>query len=241
MGVSKVNSLNIKIYADGADINEMTKMDNENFVSGFTTNPTLMSRLGITDYLAFAKDVLSSIKEKSISFEVFSDDLDDMYRQALILRDLGENVWVKIPVTNTKSIYTYDLINKLSSEGVKINATALFTKEHIQNVYDALDTNINSIISIFAGRIANAGIDPEPTMQFASDLTKDYPRVETLWASSREVFNIMQAERTNTDIITLPFSLIRAYRKEVGKDLDEFSLETVKMFYEDAKKSGFSL
>jgi len=241
MGVSKVNSLNIKIYADGADINEMTKMDNENFVSGFTTNPTLMSRLGITDYLAFAKDVLSSLKEKSISFEVFSDDLDDMYRQALILRDLGENVWVKIPVTNTKSIYTYDLINKLSSEGVKINATALFTKEHIQNVYDALDTNINSIISIFAGRIANAGIDPEPTMQFASDLTKDYPRVETLWASSREVFNIMQAERTNTDIITLPFSLIRAYRKEVGKDLDEFSLETVKMFYEDAKKSGFSL
>ena len=241
MGVSKVNSLNIKIYADGADINEMTKMDNENFVSGFTTNPTLMSRLGITDYLAFAKDVLSSIKEKSISFEVFSDDLDDMYRQALILRDLGENVWVKIPVTNTKSIYTYDLINKLSSEGVKINATALFTKEHIQSVYDALDTNINSIISIFAGRIANAGIDPEPTMKFASDLTKDYPRVETLWASSREVFNIMQAERTNTDIITLPFSLIRAYRKEVGKDLDEFSLETVKMFYEDAKKSGFSL
>jgi len=241
MGVSKVNSLNIKIYADGADINEMTKMDNENFVSGFTTNPTLMSRLGITDYLAFAKDVLSNIKEKSISFEVFSDDLDDMYRQALILRDLGENVWVKIPVTNTKSIYTYDLINKLSSEGVKINATALFTKEHIQNVYDALDTNINSIISIFAGRIANAGIDPEPTMKFASDLTKDYPRVETLWASSREVFNIMQAERTNTDIITLPFSLIRAYRKEVGKNLDEFSLETVKMFYEDAKKSGFSL
>jgi len=218
MGVSKVNSLNIKIYADGADINEMTKMDNENFVSGFTTNPTLMSRLGITDYLAFAKDVLSSIKEKSISFEVFSDDLDDMYRQALILRDLGENVWVKIPVTNTKSIYTYDLINKLSSEGVKINATALFTKEHIQNVYDALDTNINSIISIFAGRIANAGIDPEPTMQFASDLTKDYPRVETLWASSREVFNIMQAERTNTDIITLPFSLIRAYRKDVSVD-----------------------
>ena len=236
-----MNSLNIKIYADGADINEMIKMDNENFISGFTTNPTLMSRLGITDYLAFAKDVLSNIKEKSISFEVFSDDLDDMYRQALILSDLGENVWVKIPVTNTKSIYTYDLINKLSFEGVKINATALFTKEHIQSVYDALDTNINSIISIFAGRIANAGIDPEPTMQFASDLTKDYPSVETLWASSREVFNIMQAERTNTDIITLPFSLIRAYRKEVGKDLDEFSLETVKMFYEDAKKSGFSL
>tara|TARA_B100000700_G_C14925955_1_gene799452 strand:- start:212 stop:922 length:711 start_codon:yes stop_codon:yes gene_type:complete len=236
-----MNNLKVKIYADGADINEMIKMDNENFVTGFTTNPTLMSRLGITDYLGFASDVLSKINNKSISFEVFSDDIDDMYRQALILRDLGENVWVKIPVTNTKSVYTYDLINKLSSEGVKINATALFTKDHIKNVYDSLDKNVNSIISIFAGRIANAGIDPEPTMKFASDLTKDYEHIETLWASSREVFNVMQAERTNTDIITLPFSLIKAYKKEVGKDLNEFSLETVKMFYNDAKESGFSL
>ena len=143
----KMNNFESKIYADGADINEMIKMDNENFVTGFTTNPTLMSRLGITDYLGFAKDVLSKIKNKSISFEVFSDDIDDMYRQALILRDLGENVWVKIPVTNTKSVYTYDLINKLSSEGVKINATALFTKDHIKNVYDSLDKNVNSIIS----------------------------------------------------------------------------------------------
>ena len=231
----------IKIYADGADINEMVKMDNENFITGFTTNPTLMSRLGITDYLGFAKEVLSKIKNKSISFEVFSDDIDDMYRQALILRDLGDNVWVKIPVTNTQSEYTYDLINKLSNEGVKINATALFTKDHIQNVYDALNKNVNSIISIFAGRIANAGIDPEPTMKFASDLTINYDNIETLWASSREVFNVMQAERTNTDIITLPFSLIKAYKKEVGKNLDEFSLETVKMFYNDAKDSGFSL
>lgn len=164
-----------------------------------------------------------------------------MYRQALILRDLGDNVWVKIPVTNTQSEYTYDLINKLSNEGVKINATALFTKDHIQNVYDALNKNVNSIISIFAGRIANAGIDPEPTMKFASDLTINYDNIETLWASSREVFNVMQAERTNTDIITLPFSLIKAYKKEVGKNLDEFSLETVKMFYNDAKDSGFSL
>ena len=236
-----MNDLGIKIYADGADVNEIIKMSNDRFIDGFTTNPTLMARLGITDYLGFAKEVLSEVKDKSISFEVFSDDLDDMYRQALILRDLGENVWVKIPVTNTKSIYTYDLINKLSNEGVKVNATALFTKDHIEKVYGALNPNVKSIISIFAGRIANVGIDPEPTMEFASDLTKDSPLVETLWASSREIFNIVEAARTKTDIITLPFSLIKAYHKDFGKDLDKFSLETVKMFYDDAKKSGFSL
>ena len=236
-----MSKLSVKIYADGADLEAMKRMDSENFVSGFTTNPTLMARNGIKDYLSFAKKVLNEISNKSISFEVFSDDLDDMYRQALILRDLGENVWVKIPVTNTKSIYTYDLIHKLSYEGVKINATALFTKNHIDNVYDALNKDIESIISIFAGRIANAGIDPEITMKYASDLTGEHSKVETLWASSREVFNVMQAERCNTDIITLPFKLIDAYKKEVGKDLDEFSLETVKMFYKDAKESGYSL
>lgn len=236
-----MSKLSVKIYADGADLEAMKRMDSENFVSGFTTNPTLMARNGIKDYLSFAKQVLNEISNKSISFEVFSDDLDDMYRQALILRDLGENVWVKIPVTNTKSIYTYDLIHKLSYEGVKINATALFTKNHIDNVYDALNKDIESIISIFAGRIANAGIDPEITMKYASDLTSEHSKVETLWASSREVFNVIQAERCNTDIITLPFKLIDAYKKEVGKDLDEFSLETVKMFYKDAKESGYSL
>lgn len=236
-----MNDLGVKIYADGADVNEIIKMAEDSFVDGFTTNPTLMSRLGITDYLAFAKEVLSSVKEKSISFEVFSDDLDEMYRQALILRDLADNVWVKIPVTNTQSVYTYDLIHKLSHEGVKVNATALFTKEHIEKVYQALNPNVNSIISIFAGRIANVGIDPEPTMSFASELTSEHPKIETLWASTREIFNIVEAARTNTDIITLPFSIIKAYHNDFGKDLDQFSLETVKMFYEDAKKSGFSL
>ena len=236
-----MSDLKVKIYADGADLEAMSKMDSENFVSGFTTNPTLISRNGIKDYLSFAKQVLNEISDKSISFEVFSDDLDDMYRQALILRDLGDNVWVKIPVTNTQSVYTYDLIHKLSNEDVKINATALFTKDHIDNVYNALNKDVESIISIFAGRIANAGIDPEITMKYASDLTNDHSKVETLWASAREVFNIMQAERCNTDIITLPFKLIDAYKKEVGKNLDEFSLETVKMFYDDAKASGYSL
>ena len=199
-----------------------------------------MSKAGITDYLGFAKEVLASVKEKSISFEVFSDDLEDMYRQALILRDLSDNVWVKIPISNTKGTMTYDLINKLSFEGVKVNVTAIFTKEQVQKVYDSLNPNVKSIISIFAGRIANAGIDPEPTMQFASDLSKNNELIETLWASSREVFNIIQAVRTNTDIITLTPSLIHA-SKEIGKNLDQYSLETVKMFYDDAQESGFSL
>ena len=235
-----MNDLNIKIYADGANVDEIIKMDCENSVDGFTTNPTLMLKAGVSDYLGFAREVLSGVKNKSISFEVFSDDLNDMYRQALILRDLGENVWVKIPVSNTQGIMTYDLINKLSLEGVKVNVTAIFTKQQIQQVYDALNPDISSIISIFAGRIANAGIDPEPTMKFASDLSKDNELIETLWASSREVFNIIQAIRTNTNIITLAPSLING-SKEIGKDLDQYSLETVKMFYNDAKKSGFSL
>ena len=235
-----MNDLNIKIYADGANVDEIIKMDRENSVDGFTTNPTLMLKAGVSDYLGFAREVLSGVKNKSISFEVFSDDLNDMYRQALILRDLGENVWVKIPVSNTQGIMTYDLINKLSLEGVKVNVTAIFTKQQIQQVYDALNPDISSIISIFAGRIANAGVDPEPTMKFASDLSKDNELIETLWASSREVFNIIQAIRTNTNIITLVPSLING-SKEIGKDLDQYSLETVKMFYNDAKKSGFSL
>ena len=235
-----MSNLDIKIYADGADVNEIIKMDRENSVDGFTTNPTLMLKAGVSDYLGFAREVLSGVKNKSISFEVFSDDLNDMYRQALILRDLGENVWVKIPVSNTQGIMTYDLINKLSLEGVKVNVTAIFTKQQIQQVYDALNPDISSIISIFAGRIANAGVDPEPTMKFASDLSKDNELIETLWASSREVFNIIQAIRTNTNIITLAPSLING-SKEIGKDLDQYSLETVKMFYNDAKKSGFSL
>jgi transaldolase len=240
MGVNRLKDVNIKIYSDGADAQEIIRMDSENFVDGFTTNPTLMKISGITDYLAFAKEILSAVKEKSISFEVFSDELDDMYRQAIILKDLGENVWVKIPVLNTKGEYTYSLIKKLSNEGVKLNITAIFTKEQIKQVYSSLNPGTDSIISIFAGRIANAGIDPEETMQYATDLVLGDEKIETLWASSREVFNIIQAERCGTDIITLTPGLINGM-KDLGKDLDQYSLETVKMFYDDAKKSGFTL
>ena len=235
-----MKDLKIKIYSDGADAQEIIRMDSENFVDGFTTNPTLMKTSGISDYLAFAKEVLSAVKEKSISFEVFSDELDDMYRQAIILRDLGENVWVKIPVSNTKREYTYPLIKKLSDEGVKLNVTAIFTKDQIEKVHSSLNPSVNSIISIFAGRIANAGIDPEETMRYATDLVSEDENIETLWASSREVFNIIQAERCGTDIITLTPGLINGM-KDLGKDLDQYSLETVQMFYDDAKESGFTL
>ena len=235
-----MSDLNIKIYSDRANINDMLQADKENSVDGFTTNPTLMAKAGITDYLGFAREVLSHIKKKSISFEVFSDEIDEMYEQALILKGLGENVYVKIPVTNTKQEYTYELINKLSNEGVKLNVTALFTKTHINKVYDALNKEVPSIISIFAGRIANAGIDPEPTMIYATELVKENPVIETLWASSREVFNVIQAERCGTDIITLAPNLI-AGMKDIGRDLDEYSLDTVKMFFKDSIEAGFKI
>ena len=215
----------------------MDKMDS---IDGFTTNPTLMAKAGVKDYLDFAKNVLSKVKKKSISFEVFSDDLDEMYKQALILRNLGENVSVKIPVTNTKGMPTYSLIERLSNEGVKLNVTAVFTQAQIQSIYDVLNPEINSIISIFSGRIANAGIDPEPIVKFAVDLCIKYEKIEILWASPREVFNLVQAERCGCHIITMTPNLIKS-TKDLGKDLDEYSLETVKMFYDDAAKSGFKL
>lgn len=235
-----MNDLKIKIYSDGANIKDMIEADQNNTVDGFTTNPTLMAKAGIKDYIGFAKEALNHIKEKSISFEVFSDEIDEMYDQAIVLRDLGENVFVKIPITNTKQEYTYDLINRLSSEGVKLNITALFTKDHIDHVVKNLNKKVPAIISIFAGRIANAGIDPEPTMKYAVDLVANNDLYEILWASSREVFNVIQAERTGTHIITLAPSLLSGL-KDLGKDLDDFSLDTVKMFYKDAVDAGFEI
>lgn len=235
-----MNNLKIKIFSDGANVDDMILAHKENSVDGFTTNPTLMAKAGITDYLAFAEEVLLHIKDKSISFEVFSDEIDEMYNQAMTLKALGDNVYVKIPVTNTKQKYTYELVSKLSNEGVKLNVTALFTKQHIDEVFNALNKSVPSIISIFAGRIANAGIDPEPTMTYASNLVSEHSDIETLWASSREVFNIFQAERSGTDIITLPPNLISGM-KDIGRDLDDFSLDTVKMFFNDSVSAGFKI
>jgi transaldolase len=240
MGVNKMKKLNIKIYSDGANVDKMIQDNLSGKVHGFTTNPTLMVKDGVKNYIEFAKDVLSKITDKSISFEVFSDDIKEMYSQALKINELGSNVYVKIPVSNTKKEYTYELIKKLSDQGVKLNVTALFTIEHIDNVFESLNKETPSIISIFAGRIANAGIDPEPTMKYASNLTKDHQNIEILWASSREVFNVIQAERCGCDIITMTPSLIKGM-DDIGMDLDEYSLDTVKMFYKDATEAGFSI
>ena len=231
---------NIKIFADGADIGAMKEAYASGNVSGFTTNPTLMKKSGITDYMSFAKEALSEIKDMPISFEVFSDELDEMEAQAYKLRDLAENVYVKIPVTNTKGETTYKLIEKLTSQNVKVNVTAIFTENQIRNVAEHIVNNTPSVISIFAGRIANTGIDPEPLMEFAVKLTTNNPEKEILWASPREALNIIQAERCGCDIITVTPDILSAM-KTFGKDLDEFSLETVKMFYEDACSAGFRI
>ena len=232
--------MNIKIFADGADIEEMKKAYLSGSVSGFTTNPTLMKKSGITDYIGFAKEALNEIKDMPISFEVFSDELDEMETQAYTLRDLADNVYVKIPVTNTKGLITYQLINKLTSEGVKVNVTAIFTKDQIKNVADNIVNNTPGVISIFAGRIANAGVDPEPIMRYAVDLTSDSNEKEILWASPREALNIVQADRCGCDIITVTPDILKAM-STFGKDLDEFSLETVKMFFDDAQAAGFKI
>ena len=238
--MNKIEKLNIQLFADGADKASMLEMYSKNHIKGLTTNPTLMKKSGITDYMSFAKEALSEIKDMPISFEVFSDELDEMEAQAYKLRDLAENVYVKIPVTNTKGETTYKLIEKLTSQNVKVNVTAIFTENQIRNVAEHIVNNTPSVISIFAGRIANTGIDPEPLMEFAVKLTTNNPEKEILWASPREALNIIQAERCGCDIITVTPDILSAM-KTFGKDLDEFSLETVKMFYEDACSAGFKI
>lgn len=236
-----LNKENLKIFLDTANLETIkNSVKKYPFIKGFTTNPSLMHKEGVTDYEGYVKEALKVSSNLPISFEVFSDDLDEMYEQAIILRNLGDNVSVKIPVTNTKGVPTYSLVEKLSNQGVKLNVTAVFTTSQIQNIYDALNPEINSIISIFSGRIANAGIDPEPIVKFAVDLCSNDEKIEILWASPREVFNLIQAERCGCHIITMTPNLIKA-TKDIGKNLEQYSLETVKMFYDDAVKSGFKL
>ena len=226
----------MKIYSDGADISSMNKINN--YVDGFTTNPTLMLKAGIKDYLDFAKQITSQF-DKPISFEVFSDDFDEMYDQALTLSSLSDNVYVKIPVTNTKGNPSYELINKLSHENVKVNVTAVFTFNQIFKINQVLNEKEKSIISIFAGRIADTGIDPRPYVSYACN--NKVENCEILWASTREVLNIYQAKKCGCDIITVAPTLIEKYNKFKDKHLDKFSLNTVKEFYEDAKKAGYTI
>lgn len=230
--------LKIKIFADGANINEMKRVYTEGIVKGFTTNPTLMKKDGVTDYVSFAKDVLSAIKDMPISFEVFSDDFDSMEKQARIIGSWGENVYIKIPVTNTKGEESLELIKKLTSDGLKLNVTAILTVEQVRKVMSAVSENTAVIISVFAGRIADTGRDPIPYMKESLEAVRKNPKAELLWASSRELLNVIQAEQCGCDIVTVTNDIIKKLAM-LNKDLDELSLDTVKMFYNDASSAGY--
>ena len=235
-----VNDLKVKIFADGADKAGMLDMASKSYIKGLTTNPTLMRKAGIKSYKDFALDILSEVEDKPISFEVFSDDFDEMERQALEIASWGENVYVKIPVMNTKQEPAYDLAAKLSNQGVKLNVTALMTNAQVKNVAERLNASIPSYISVFAGRVADTGIDPVPQMRDAVNFLKDMPNIELIWASPRELLNIFQADDIGCHIITVTNDVLKKLEL-VGKDLNEYSLDTVKMFYNDAKSAGFNI
>jgi transaldolase len=232
--------LKVKIFADGADRESMLESYANPLVSGFTTNPTLMRKAGVSDYVGFAKEILKEIPDRDISFEVFSDDFDDMERQGREIATWGDNVYVKIPVTNTKGETSYDMVNRLSHEGVKVNVTAIFTLDQVRNVAAAVDGGAPCCVSVFAGRIADAGIDYMPTMIESVNLLKSNPKAELIWASPREVFNVVQADEIGCHIITCTSDIIKKL-PTIGKDLAQFSLDTVKLFYDDATAAGYSI
>jgi transaldolase len=232
--------LTVKIFADGADIKGMLEMAADPLIAGLTTNPTLMRQAGVTDYRAFAKEVLAGITGKPISFEVFSDEFEDMERQAIEIASWGANVNVKIPITNTRGESAAPLVARLSSQGVKVNVTAMMTIDQVRAVAPALAAGAGGYVSVFAGRIADAGVDPVPIMREIVDYLAAYPGVELIWASPREVLNILQADAVGCHIITVTNALIKKMSL-FGKDLRAFSLETVQMFYNDARAAGFTL
>jgi transaldolase len=231
---------NIAIYADGANMKDILYFNSKKFIKGLTTNPTLMKKSGIKNYQKFALDVLKIVKKKPISFEVFSDDFKEMYRQAKIISSWGDNVFVKIPVTNTKGLSSYKLISILSNEGIKLNVTAVLLQDQVNNIVKSLNKKTRSIISIFAGRIADTGRDPIPLVKKSVLLTKKYKNIQILWASTRESLNIFQAQKINCDIITVTTDILSKVNI-FGYDLKKYSLDTVKMFYNDAAKAGYKI
>jgi len=240
MKYTNVADLKVKIFADGADKAGMLEMASKSFVKGLTTNPTLMKKAGILDYRAFALEILSEIKEKPISFEVFSDDFDEMEKQALEIASWGGNVYVKLPITNTKGEPIYNLISKLANKKVKLNVTAIMTLEQVKNVVNNLNSSVPSYVSVFAGRIADTGRDPLPLMIDCVNALKANPLAELIWASPRELFNIFQADQIGCQVITVTNDVLKKLDL-IGKDLNDYSLDTVKMFYNDAKSAGFKI
>lgn len=236
----KLTDLRTKIYADGAELAGMLAMYREPHIKGFTTNPTLMRKAGITDYRTFAQQVLAAIPDRPISFEVFSDEFADMERQAREIATWGAHVYVKIPVTNTRREPAYDLVRRLSHAGVKLNVTAIMTLEQVQAVVNALKGGAPSNVSVFAGRIADTGRDPVPHMKAALDIMSVEPTAELIWASPRELLNVFQAHEIGCHIITVTNDILKKLAL-VDKDLGDYSLDTVKMFYDDATAARFSI
>ena len=240
MDLKSVGQLKTKIFADGADREGILALNQKPYVKGFTTNPTLMRKAGISDYEKFAKSILEAIPDKPFSFEVFADDFETMSKQADTIARWGKNVYVKIPITNTKGESSRDLIRRLAGRGYKLNVTAMMTVEQAEAIIDCFDGSPSSYISIFAGRVADTGRDPLPMMARAVEVLKPHRNLELIWASPRELLNVFHADSIGCHIITVTHDILKKL-EIVGKDLDEYSLDTVKMFYEDGQKSGFRL
>jgi len=235
-----VSDLKVKIFADGADKAGMLEMYAKPYIKGFTTNPTLMRKAGVSNYRAFAKEIIKAIPDRPISFEVLSDDFEVMDRQAREIATWGSQVYVKIPITNTRREPSYALMEKLSKAGVRINATALMSLDQVKKVADCVAGGPPCYVSIFAGRVADTGRDPVPVMARAVEILKSVPKAELIWASPRELVNIFQADEIGCHVITVTNDILKKLSL-VGKDLDDYSLETVKMFYDDAHQAGYKL
>jgi transaldolase len=234
------SALRVKVFADGADLDGIRRLAADPLIKGFTTNPTLMRKAGVTDYARFAHDVLEIVSDRPVSFEVFSDDAQEMERQARLIASWGDSVYVKIPVTDTQGRFTGDLLRRLSVAGVQLNVTGLTMVSQVEHVASCLEGDVAAVVSVFAGRIADTGLDPTPAMSEALDVLGATPRAELLWASPREILNIVQADQIGCHIITVTHDLLKKMSL-LGYDLGRMSLDTVRMFHEDARAAGFTL
>lgn len=236
-----MTKLNVEVFADGADIEEMKAAYNNKYVDGFTTNPSLMAKVGVTDYKAFAEEVVKAIPDASISFEVFADDLETMEKEAEILKQYGDNVFVKIPIVTTTGESTLPLIKKLSADNVRLNVTAVYTIEQVRDITNAVTEGVPTYVSVFAGRIADTGVDPLPLMKESVEVTHSKKGVKLLWASCREVINVIQADEIGADIITCPADVVKKVNSNLGRNIEELSIDTVKGFAKDIQSSGLSI
>ena len=236
--MTRLADLKVKIFADGADLEGIKAMHAKPWIKGFTTNPTLMRKAGVSDYPSFAKEVLRAVPDRPISFEVFADDFEEMERQALEIASWGRNVYVKIPVTNTRREFSGPVIQRLSQNGVQVNVTVVFTLEQVKAITESLAPGTPAIISVFAGRIADTGVDPVPMMREALKIMQAKPKAELIWASPRELLNIIQADEIGCHIITVTNDILGKLSL-LGKDHDDYSLETVEMFHKDALAAGY--